>query len=97
MACLLFIYFISPLCGVAQTPDCGMFVIYLPYKPFMWCRSDARLWHACYLLFNPFMWCRSDVRLRHARYLQSFQDVASDIRSVHFITILSLPIPVAYK
>ena len=28
VACLLFIYFISPLCGVAQTPDCGMFIIY---------------------------------------------------------------------
>ena len=29
-ACLLFIYsYISLLCGVAQTPDCGMFVIYL--------------------------------------------------------------------
>ena len=43
---LLFIYFISPLCGVAQTPDCSNAIIYLPYKPFMWCRSDARLWHA---------------------------------------------------
>ena len=46
--CLIFIYFISPLCGVAQTPDCGMLVIYLPYKPFMWCRLDARLRHASY-------------------------------------------------
>ena len=45
---LLFIYHISPLCGVAETPDCGMLVIYLPYKPFMWCRSDAQLWHVCY-------------------------------------------------
>ena len=47
-ACLLYVYFISPLCGVAETPDCGMLVIYLPYKPFMWCRSDARLRHALY-------------------------------------------------
>ena len=39
-------FLISPLCGVAQTPDCGMLVIYLLYKPFMWCRSDARLRHA---------------------------------------------------
>ena len=23
-----------------------MFVIYFRYKPFMWCRSDVRLWHA---------------------------------------------------
>ena len=45
----MLIYLLSPLCGVAETPNCGMLVIYLPYKPFMWCRSDARLWHACYL------------------------------------------------
>ena len=37
---------ISPLCDVAQTSDCGMFVSYFQYKPFMWCRSDVRLWHA---------------------------------------------------
>ena len=28
VACWLFTYFISPLCGVAETPDCGMLVIY---------------------------------------------------------------------
>ena len=38
VACLLFIYFISPLCGVAETPDYAMLVIYLLYKPFLWCR-----------------------------------------------------------
>ena len=38
--------FISPFCGVAQTPDCGMLVVHLPFKkPFMWCRPDARLRH----------------------------------------------------
>ena len=26
---VIYLSFISPLCGVAQTPDCGMFVIYL--------------------------------------------------------------------
>ena len=51
VACLLFIYLIRPLCGVAQTPDCGMFIILL-YKPFMWRRSDARLRHALY--YYPF-------------------------------------------
>ena len=49
------IFLISTFCGVAQTPDCGMLVIGLLYKPFMWCHSDARLWHACYLLYKPFM------------------------------------------
>ena len=47
----IFTMIISPLCGVAQTPDCGMFVISFSYKPFMWRRSDARLWHVCYSIF----------------------------------------------
>ena len=38
---------IRPLCDVAQTSDCGMFLFsYFKYKPFMRCRSDVRLWHA---------------------------------------------------
>ena len=45
-------FYISPLCDVAQTSDCGMLVIYFWYKPFMWCRSDIRLWHSCYLNFD---------------------------------------------
>ena len=52
VACLLFHLLISPLCGVAQTPDCGLFASYFLYKPFMWCRSDARLRHALY--YYPF-------------------------------------------
>ena len=44
----MLIYLISPLCGVAETPDCGMLVIYLLNKPYMWCRADARLRHALY-------------------------------------------------
>ena len=47
----IFTMIISPLCGIAQTPDCGMFVISFSYKPFMWRRSDARLWHACYFIY----------------------------------------------
>ena len=52
VACLLFIFPISPLCGVAQTPDCGMLIIIYSYKPFMWRRSDVRLRHA--LFYYPF-------------------------------------------
>ena len=35
-ACLcVYLSFISPLCGVAQTPDCGILVVYLPFiSPF---------------------------------------------------------------
>ena len=37
-------------------------------KPFMWCRSDVRLWHALSFIFyyKPFMWCRLDARLQHS-------------------------------
>jgi len=38
----------TPLCGVAETPDCGMLDILSTYKPFMWCRLDARLRHTLY-------------------------------------------------
>ena len=58
---------ISPLCDVAQTSDCGTLVIYFWYKPFMWCHSDVRLWHALKFIFQyePFMLCRPNARLRH--------------------------------
>ena len=52
VACLLFHLLISPLCGVAQTPNRGMLVIPFIYKPFLWCRSDARLRHDAY--YYPF-------------------------------------------
>ena len=60
-------YDISPLCGVAQTLDCGTFVIYLPYKPLCGVAEtpDCGML-VMYLLYKPFMRCRSDVRLRHA-------------------------------
>ena len=32
-ACLLFHLFISPLCGVAKTPDCGIISLYLIVHP----------------------------------------------------------------
>ena len=51
VALLLFTFDISPLCDVAHTSDCGMFVFYFQYKPFMWCLSDVRLWHVR-LLFS---------------------------------------------
>ena len=53
---------ISPFCGVAQMPDCGMLVVHLPFKkPFMWCRPDARLryYYSCSFLSRS----HSDPRL----------------------------------
>ena len=57
VALLLFTFNESPFCDVAQTPDSGisfkaLYVASLGrptvaflLKPFMWRRSDARLWH----------------------------------------------------
>ena len=33
-------------------PTVALMLLTFQYKPFMWCRSDVRLWHSCYLLFN---------------------------------------------
>ena len=91
-------FFISPLCGVAQTPDCGMLFICLLYKPFMWCRTDARLWHVCYLFH---LWALYVVSLRRPTkacfMLLTFRGVASDTRSVHSISTLWVHIHVSYK
>ena len=66
VACLSFTFDISPLCDVAQTSDCGMFVFYFCYKPFMWCRPDARLRHyySCSFLSRS----HSDPRLAPSIY-----------------------------
>ena len=95
----MIVYFISPFCGVAQTPDCGMPVICLLYKPFMWCRSDARLWHAViYLFYKPFMWCRSDARLRHDLSYYPFEEsLQTPDRCIFLISILGLHIHVLYE
>ena len=39
-----FFSFIGHVCDVAQTSDGGILVTYFGYKPFLWCRSGARLW-----------------------------------------------------
>ena len=62
------------------------------YKPFMWCRSYAWLWHAViYLIYKPFMWYRSDARLWHAViYLlyKPFMWCCSDARLWHAVIYL---------
>ena len=51
VALLIFTFDISPLCDVTQTSDCGTHRhLLFQYKPFMWCRPDARLRH-CYFIF----------------------------------------------
>ena len=34
-----------------RRPTVALLVIYLFYKPFMWCRWDARLWHCLLLIY----------------------------------------------
>ena len=54
VACLSFTFNISPLCDVASDVRLWhalSFIIH--YKPFMWCRIDARLRH-CYFILYPF-------------------------------------------
>ena len=35
-----------------RRPTVALLLLTFQYKPFMWRRSDVRLWHYCYLLFN---------------------------------------------
>ena len=65
--------FIRPLCGVAQTPDCGMLVIYLisPLSGVAETPDCGMIVH--YLFYKPCMWCRFDARLRHASYHDPFE------------------------
>ena len=79
---------ISPLCDVAQTSDCGTLVIYFRYKPFMWCRSDVRLWHVLSFIFHykPFMWCCLDARLQHCYFICILSRSHSDTRLAFSIT-----------
>ena len=85
----LFTFDISPLCDVAQTSDCGTLVIYFWYKPFSWCRSDVRLWHALSFIFHykPFMCCRLDARLRHRYFICILSRSPSDTRLAFSITL----------
>ena len=59
-AVLLFTSNISPFCDVAPMSDCGTHVFYFQFKPFTWCRLDARLRHDIYLFVHP-----SRRRFRH--------------------------------
>ena len=73
-------------------------MIIILLKPFMWCRTDARLWHVCYLFH---LWALYVVSLRHPTeacfMLLSFRGVASDTRSVHSISVLWLHRHVLYE
>ena len=57
--------FISPLCGVAQTPDCGMFVIYLSFRSPL-CGVAQTPDCGIVNLFAPFRGVISDTRSVHS-------------------------------
>ena len=90
VALLLLTFDISPLCDVAQTSDCGTLVIYLQYKPFMWCRFRRPTVARTVIYFShykPFMWCRLDARLRHCYFICILARGHSGTRSAFSITL----------
>ena len=73
VAFLSFTFNISPLCDVAQMSDYGMhYYLFSHYKPFMWCRLDARLRH-CYS-FCILSRSHSDTRLAFSITLGFWED-----------------------
>jgi hypothetical protein len=88
VAFLLFNFYISPLCDVAQTSDCGIQIIYFHYKPFSRCRtqtSDCGTY--CYLLFNISPLCGVAPTPDCGMLIFTLRGVASDTRSVFFYFI----------
>ena len=91
VADLLFTFVIGPVCDVAQTSDCvisfkSLYVmsprrptVAFLLKPFMWCRLDARLWHAFYLF------TLSRRRSRHPIGFQLFVLLTMSCRFLLFI------------
>ena len=95
VACLSFTFNISPLCDVAQTSDCGMFVFYFCYKPFMWCRPDARLRHyySCSFLSRS----HSDPRLAPSIYFGISGGLPPDFSVISPCNIVSMPERTCYS
>ena len=68
VALLLFTFDISPLCGVALTPDCGIVNLFLPFEASLQTPDCGISFKALYVvslrrptvafLLKPFMWCR---------------------------------------
>ena len=72
LACPLFTFNISPLCDVASDARLRHALSFIfCYKPFMWCRPDARLWqyYSCSFLSRS----HSDPRLAPVLLFCSFR------------------------
>ena len=69
------------------------------YKPFLWCRSDARLRHACcsFIFYKPFMWCRPDARLRHYYFCIFRSRSHSDTRLAPVLLFLHFPLEESFR
>jgi hypothetical protein len=88
VACLLFIFHISPLCGVAQTPDCGMFYIFI--------LSRRRFRHPIGLLYFYSLiayFCLIWMTCLHASWIL-FRDWLSDHELFQCMIIICYIIPV---
>ena len=67
------------------TVACLLFSLY--YKPFTWCSIDARLWHAGYFFYLQALYVVSLRRPTEAGFIfYPFRGVASDTRSMHYIS-----------
>ena len=77
----------------------GYSLWWFSYKPFLWCRSDARLRHACcsFIFYKPFMWCRPDARLRHYYSWSFLSRSHSDPRLAPVLLFLQFPLEESFR
>ena len=93
---LYYVFFLS-IPGMVLPPGYSQWLF--SYKPFLWCRSDARLRHA-YCSFNsykPFMWCRPDARLRHYYSCSFLSRSHSDPRLAPVLLFLQFPLEESFR
>ena len=64
VACLLFLLFISPLCGVAPTPDCGIIILAVSSRGVI----QTLVWHQYYYSCSFLSRSHSDPRLAPSIY-----------------------------
>ena len=92
-------YNISPLCDVAQTSDCGVF-LFLTLNISPLCdvaqTSDCGT-HCLYFCHKPFMWCRPDARLWHYYSCSFLSRSHSDTRLALVLLFLQFPLEESFR
>ena len=85
---VIYLSLISPLCGVAQTPDCGMFVIYLSLiSPLCGVvqAPDCGMFVIYLSFISPLCGVAQTPDCGIVNLFATFRGVISDTRSVHSI------------